>query len=373
MIDGCVDAIHDYFSTGVANRSAAFYPTGAQTERIITRARREVQQLVRGAGYRVVFGQNMTSLAFAMAQAIARQKARSGASILVSELEHFGNVDPWKRNFADHGVDIAWIPVDEKSLRLEEGAVERELTARQVDLVAVTLAANTIGTIPDVASIVESAHAAGALVAVDGVHAMLDQQVDLSVLNADLFFCSAYKFYGPHIGIALIKDELAEDLKPYKLSPAPEAGAEKFETGSQSHEAIAGLVGTLDALARLSGGSGGEGARAAIGQLSRSQGRIADWVTEQLRSMPKLRVFRADGRDGALAPTVAFRVEGRLPRECGAILSERGFNISHGDLYAVALARRLGVADVGGWARIGVAGYTRWDEAESLVEAIGEL
>jgi cysteine desulfurase family protein (TIGR01976 family) len=372
MVDGCIDAMRDYQLTGVANRHEVA-PTGDQTEEIIGRARREFQRFVRGSGYRVVFGQNMTSLAFAFAHAIARQRARAGSSILISELEHFGNVDPWVRNFGDHGVEPVFLPVDPDTCRLEDDALGRELSARPVDLVAVTLAANAIGTVPDVAAVVSAAHAAGALVAVDGVHAVPHHQVDLDALAPDIFFCSAYKFYGPHLGVALVREELAEELAPYKVTPAPESGPEKFETGSQNHEAIAGLAGTLDSLARLVGGAGGDGARDALGELSRSQAGIADWIEGQLRGMPRVRLYRAKSSAGALAPTIAFRVEGRTPAECAERLRSRGLFITHGDLYVVALARRLGVAHDGGWARLGVAGYNRMDEAEQLVEAIGEL
>ena len=372
MVDGCIDAMRDYMATGVANRKEVA-PTGDQTEEIIGRARREFGRFVNGTGYRVVFGQNMTSLAFSFAHAIARQRARPGSSILISELEHFGNVDPWVQNFADHGVESAFIPVDADSCRLENEAVARELSARSVDLVAVTLAANAIGTVPDVAEIVSLAHAAGALVALDGVHATPHHQVDLAALGPDIFFCSAYKFYGPHLGIALVKEDLAEELQPYKLAPAPDVGPEKFETGSQNHEAIAGLVGTLGSLAGLVGGAGGAGAREAIGELSRSQTKIADWVEGELTSMPKVRLFRAKGSEALRAPTIAFRVEGVTPAECAARMRDRGLFITHGDLYVVELARRLGVAHDGGWARLGIAGYNRMDEAEELVEAIGAL
>jgi selenocysteine lyase/cysteine desulfurase len=247
------------------------------------------------------------------------------------------------------------------------------LAARNVDLVAITLAANAIGTVPDVATIVSMAHDAGAIAAVDGVHAVPHHQVDLEALGPDIFFCSAYKFYGPHLGIALVKEELADELQPYKVTPAPDSGPDKFETGSQNHEAIAGLAGTLDALAGLVGGAGGDGARDAIGELSLSQAKIAEWVEDQLRTMPRVRLYRAKRSEGVLAPTIAFRVDGRTPAECASYLRERGLFITHGDLYVVALARRLGVAHDGGWARLGIAGYNRMDEAEELVEAIGAL
>lgn len=372
MIDGCLEAMRDYVVGGVANRLGVS-PTGEALERIIARAREEVRGLVKGQGYEVVFGQNMTSLAFALAQPIARDRARAGGAILISELEHFGNVDPWRRNFADHGVDANWIEVDPDTLRLADGALQAGLQAGPVYLVAVTMAANAIGTVPDVESIAAAARAAGALVVVDGVQALPHQCVDLATLRPDVFFWSAYKFYGPHLGVALIREELAAELSPYKVSLAPMAGSEKFEVGAQNHEAIAGLLGTIDALASISGGSGAEGARSTISELSGSQAAISDWIEAQLRELDAVQVYRADRSEGLLAPIVAFRHARLRPVECAQRLRQQGFFITHGDLYAGALARRLGIADTGGWARIGVAGYTRPDEAEALVAAIAEL
>jgi cysteine desulfurase family protein (TIGR01976 family) len=378
MIDGCIDAMRDYLLAGVANRREAA-PTGDLTEEIIAQARADVQLLLNGAGYRVVFGQNMTSLAYALAHATARQRARSGSAIVLSELEHFGNVDPWRQAFAERGVPATWLPVDPGTLRLSADVLDLPVWSGPVDLVAITLASNAIGTVPDVAKIAEVAHQAGALVVVDGVHAVPHQVVDLAELGADLFFCSAYKFYGPHIGIALIKEDLAESLVPYKLAPAPASGPDKFETGSQNHEAIAGLVGTFASLAHLAGeaggtgGAGGTGAREAIGQLTQGQLRLADWIEGELRSMPKVQLFRADGASGERAPTIAFRVAGRHPAECADLLRQRGLFITYGDVYASALAERLGVAADGGWARLGIAGYNLGAEAAALVEAIAAL
>jgi cysteine desulfurase family protein (TIGR01976 family) len=375
MIDGCIDAMRNYLVSGVANRRESA-PTGDRTEEIITQARADVGSLLNGAGYRVVFGQNMTSLAFALAHAAARQRARPGGSIVISELEHFGNVDPWVQAFTERGSSLAWLEVNEESLRLSDDVLDLPAWSGPVDLVAITLASNAIGTVPDVAKIAEVAHRAGALVVVDGVHAVPHQVVDLAELGADLFFCSAYKFYGPHIGIVLIKEELAEDLSPYKVTPAPTFGPDKFETGSQNHEAIAGLTGTIASLAHLVDGTGvtaGEGARAGIGQLTAAQYRLADWIESELRDLPKVRLYRADGASGERAPTIAFRVAGRSPAECADLLRQRGLFITYGDVYASKLAERLGVATDGGWARLGIAGYNLAAEAAALVEGIASL
>jgi cysteine desulfurase family protein (TIGR01976 family) len=372
MSDGCIDAMRDYLVSGVANRREVA-PTGDRTEEIIAQARTDVRSLLNGAGYRVVFGQNMTSLAFALAHAAARQRARAGSSIIISELEHFGNVDPWVQAFTERGASLTWLRVDEESMRLSDDALDMPAWSGPVALVAITLASNAIGTVPDVAKIAEIAHRAGALVVVDGVHAVPHQVVNLAELGADLFFCSAYKFYGPHIGIVMIKEELAESLLPYKVTPAPTFGPDKFETGSQNHEAIAGLAGTIDSLAHLADGTGGEGARSAIGRLTAGQRQLADWIESELRDLPKVRLYRADGASGERAPTIAFRVAGRPPAECAELLRQRGLFITHGDVYATRLAERLGVAAEGGWARLGIAGYNLADEAAALVEGIASL
>ncbi len=197
--------------------------------------------------------------------------------------------------------------------------------------------------------------------------------MDIGRIDPDIFFCSAYKFYGPHLGVALIKDGVAEQLPPYKLRPAPESGPERFETGTQNHEAIAGLSGALDGLAHLSGGSGGEGARQTMAMLAPIQSRIADWVEDELRGLGKVRVFRPLRGHGDRAPVVAFRVTGHAPADCSEQLRRAGLFITHGDLYASALAERVGVAHDGGWNRIGVAGYTYQAEAERLLDAIAGL
>jgi cysteine desulfurase family protein (TIGR01976 family) len=372
MIDSCIAATDDYITSGMANRHEPA-PTGDQTEGVLGRARAEVSRFLAANGYRVVFGQNTTSLSYAFAQAIARQRGGAGTSVVVTELEHFANVDPWIQCFSERGAGVRWVEVDAGTMQLRHDDLEKHLANSDVAVVAVTMASNAVGTSPDVAEVVRLGHAAGALVVVDGVQAVPHRPVDLAQVGPDLFFCSAYKFYGPHLGIALVREDLAESLKPYKLQPSPGSGPEKFETGTQSHEAIAGLAGTLDGLAHLVDGTGGEGAREAITRLAAIEAGIADFVEAGLREMPKVRVFRPDKKAGERAPVIAFRIAGLSPAECSGRLRELGLFITHGDVYAVALAERTGVAHDGGWNRIGISGYTYQTEAERLVDAIAAL
>ena len=313
MLDSCLSAIQEYVTSGMANRKQPG-PPGDQTEGIIGRARSELAKFLRADGYHVAFGQNTTSLSFALAHAVARKLGGSRATIAVSELEHFANADPWIQCFSERGASVAWIEVDPDTLELRVEQLEKHLAEHDTSLVAITMASNVVGTAPDVGAVSALAHSAGALVVVDGVQAVPHRPVDIGRIDPDIFFCSAYKFYGPHLGIALVKEGVAEQIRPYKLRPAPGTGPEQFETGTQNHEAIAGLNGTFDGLAHLSGGTGGDGARQAIAMLAPIQSRIADWVDGALRGLSKVRVFRPPQGQGSRAPVVAFRVAGRAPR-----------------------------------------------------------
>lgn len=372
MLDTCISAMQEYLMTGMSNRREPA-PTGDQTEGILDRARTELSHFLGANGYRVVFGQNMTSLAFAFSHALARQRGGTASSVVVTELEHFANVDPLVQSFSERGGSVLWVEVDADTLQLHEEDLDKHLARDDVAVVAMTMTSNAVGTSPAVAGMVESAHAAGALVVLDGVQAVPHRPVNIAELSPDIFFCSAYKFYGPHLGIALVREDLAVSLQPYKLRPASSSGPDKFETGTQSHEAIAGLAGTLDGLAHLVGSSGGAGARDAISRLEPVQAAIADWVEISLRQLPKVHVYRPGKAGGNRAPVVAFRIAGYSPEDCSARLKSKGLFITHGDLYATALAERTGVARDGGWNRIGISGYTYQSEAERLVDAIAAL
>lgn len=371
MLDGCIDALSDYVRGGMANRRQSG-PTGEHTDDVLARARSEVARFVRADGYHVIFGQNMTSLAFAIGRALM-PTIGAERTVAFTELEHFGNVDPWRQDLARYGHRESWLDVDAESLCLDTGALERALARGPLGLLAITLASNAVGSTPDVAAAIGAAHAAGALVVVDGVQAVPHRPVDVAALDADVFLFSAYKVYGPHLGIALIKDELAERLHPQRVSAAPATGSDAYETGTQNHEAIAGLLGTIDGLARCVGGAGGDGARQAIEQLAVSQDAIVASLEESFRELPAVQVFRARGDGAAQAPILAFRVQNRTPADCAAALAAQGLFITHGDFYARALAKRVGVADDGGWTRIGVSGYNEPGEADELAAAIAAL
>jgi len=318
----------------------------------------------------VAFGQNMTSLAFALGHAFARQRGGDGASVVVTELEHAANVDAWAQPFAFRGGHTRWIRVDPESFELREEDLEEAGADRSVALVAATAAANAVGAVPDLARVRSLARATGALFVVDAVHAVPHAPPDLTTLDADVVLCSAYKFYGPHVGIALVRAELAEGLPAFKVVPAPESGPERLETGSQNHEGIAALAATLEALARLTGGAGGAGARHTLACLGEWEGHLGRRLVAGLRSIPGVRVFGHDGGEATSVPTVAFNLRGRRPAEVASGLRRSGLFVTAGDFYATALAARTGVAATGGWVRAGLAGYTAAEEVDRLLATV---
>ena len=290
-------AMSDYIWRGMANRHGAF-ETSVETEELLARARQQVSALLNADGYAVVFGQNMTSLTFALATSLARDWAPGGErEVVVSEIDHHANVDPWRSVAADKGLRLRWLQVDPGLLALDTGRLDDVVTPRCL-VTAVGLASNAIGTIQDVARIAGQTRQAGGITVVDGVHAVPHLPVDVAGLGADVFLCSAYKFFGPHLGIMAIREELAERVRFYKVAPAPEAGPDKAELGSQNHEAIAGLSASLDFVASLGDGETlRERLVSSMRAIEAYEAGLANSLQAGLASLPGVTLFRApDGR-----------------------------------------------------------------------------
>ena len=372
MIAPAIDAAAEFSRTGLANRGNPS-PAGEETENVVATARAELRAMFRADAYDVVFGQNMTSLAFALGHAFARRWARGAGTLVVTMLEHAGNVESWAQPFAERGVRTATIDVDDRTLALEPGGFDRVDAHGGVALVAITGAANSVGVKPDLAQAHDFARAHDALFVVDGVHATPHGPLDLADVDPDVFLCSAYKFYGPHLGIALIKSDLLDELRTFKVAPAPDSGPEKLETGTQNHEAIAGLAAAVCGVGRLVGRPSGDGARAALHALGAADEAVASRLAGDLRSLPGVRVFGHQGDETAHAPTIAFTVDGIPPEEVGRALRQRGVFVTTGDFYATRLARRLGVDAWGGWVRVGLSGYTNSEDVGRLLESLSRI
>jgi cysteine desulfurase family protein (TIGR01976 family) len=362
-----IDAMSGYMERGGANLHGVF-PTSTETEEILDETRRAAADFLGAGQDEISFGANMTTLTFAISRALAREWDE-GSEIVVTELDHRANVDPWVIAAHESGATVRWVRVDPETLTLDPGDLERNITER-TRLVAVGLASNAVGTVNDVAAVAQKAHAAGAIVAVDAVHAAPHIPIDRDGLGADVITCSAYKFFGPHVGVTAIRRDLFENMDVYRLDPAPGYIPDKLETGTQNHEGIAGVKGALDFIASLGEGtSQREKLGSAMQTIEEHEAELAEAFRAALHDLPGVKLYAAP--DGVRkTPTIAFRVEGHTPDEVCARMLEHGFFIAAGDFYASTLAQKLGISESGGFVRAGLAPYNTEEEVERFVEAL---
>lgn len=370
VVDSAIAAMNRYLAGGVANLHGAF-ATSEETDRLLLDARAGAAALLGATPDEVAFGQNMTSLAFAVASALG-PTWRPGDNIVVTELDHRANVDPWLRAARRAGAEARWIAVDSERLTLDLSRLDELITDR-TRLVAVGRASNAVGTITDIRPIADAAHARGALLAVDAVHAVPHLAIDRDALGADFLFCSAYKFFGPHLGMVAIGREVFDRIDVARLEPSPSTAPDKLETGTQNHEGLAGLLGALDFVGSIGAGadrrarllSGMEVIRAHEDHLGREFRRA-------IRGVPGLRLL-APPDDVAATPTFAFTLRGYTPRAVATELARHGVFVGDGSFYASTLDERLGTAAAGGWTRVGLAPYTTADELARCLAVLEHL
>ncbi|CAM3222260.1 cysteine desulfurase-like protein [Brevibacillus invocatus] len=371
VVKGSMDAIYAYMANGGANLHGSF-PSSQETEAIIADAREYVAQLFGVKATEVAFGANMTTLTFAIARALGRNWGE-GDEIVVSELDHRANVDPWLTIAADRGMTVRWLRVNPETLTIEVDEIDSIITSK-TKLVAVGLASNAVGTINDIPFITSKAQAVGALVAVDAVHATPHFFVDRDQLGADLLLCSAYKFFGPHVGIAVIREELFDSIQPYKLSPAPASFPDKLETGTQNHEGIAGITPAIQFVASLGKGDTlREQLRTGFEAIEEHENSLADKMREALLEMDGVTLYQADP-EIPKTPTIAFRIAGLSPQVvCQRMADEHAVFIADGDFYAMTLADKLGINQEGGWIRAGLAPYNTVEEIDRFIFGIRDI
>jgi cysteine desulfurase family protein (TIGR01976 family) len=365
-----IDAMAGYMERGGANLHGVF-PTSTETEEILAGAREASAAFLGAAPDEVAFGANMTTLTFAISRALAREWDET-TEIVVTELDHRANVDPWLIAAREKGAKVRWVRVDPETLTLVAEDLEQTINDR-TKLVAVGLASNAVGTVNDVAAVAEIAHDVGAIVAVDAVHAAPHIPVDRDVIGADVITCSAYKFFGPHVGVTAIRRELFERLNVYRLEPAPAHTPDKLETGTQNHEGIAGVEGAIDFIASLGEGSSRrEKLASAMQTIEEYEAGLAETFRTALRDLPGMKLYAAP--DGIRkTPTIAFRVEGCSTNEVCVRMLPHGFFIAAGDFYASTVAERLGIKDSGGFVRAGLAPYNTQEEIDELVTELERL
>jgi cysteine desulfurase family protein (TIGR01976 family) len=362
-----IEAITGYMERGGANLHGVF-PTSTETEEILADTRTAAADFLGVEPDEIAFGANMTTLTFEISRALASGWDED-SEIVVTELDHRANVDPWIIAAAERGARVRWIRIDTETLTLDENDLEQNITGR-TKLVAIGLASNAVGTVNDVAAVAETAHSAGALVAVDAVHAAPHLPLDRDAIGADVITCSAYKFFGPHVGVMAIRRHLFEKMGVYRLDPAPDYIPDKLETGTQNHEGIAGVKGALDFISSLGEGtSQREKLTSAMKAVEEQEAALAENFRITLRDIPGVKLYAAP--DGVRkTPTIAFTVQGKAPEEVCLQMLEHGFFIAAGDFYASTLAEKLGIGDSGGFIRAGLAPYNTEEEVERFVEAL---
>jgi cysteine desulfurase family protein (TIGR01976 family) len=362
-----IAAISGYMERGGANLHGVF-PTSTETEEILAATRTAAADFLGAAPEEIAFGANMTTLTFAISRTLAHEWDEE-SEIVVTELDHRANVDPWLVAATERGARVRWVGVNPDTLTLDEEDLARNINEK-TRLVAVGMASNAVGTVNDVAAVAERAHSTGAIVAVDAVHAAPHIPVDRDAIGADIITCSAYKFFGPHVGVAAVRREIFERMNVYRLEPAPEHIPDKLETGTQNHEGIAGVKGALDFIASLGEGtSQRERLAEAMRTIEEREADLAAKFRVGLRDLPRVELYAAPD-NVRKTPTIAFRVEGHTTEEVCARMLEQGFFIAAGDFYASTLAEKLGIGESGGFIRAGLAPYNTEEEVERFVEAL---
>ncbi len=364
-----VDAMTDYLYHHNANTHWA-YPTSAETDAAIDQARAALADFLNASPAEIVFGANMTSLAFHLARALGRGLG-PGDEIVVTELDHHGNVAPWQALERERGVTVRIVRMIPETGQLDWNDFERQVTSK-TRLLALGAASNALGTITDVRRAVALARARRALAFVDAVHYAPHALIDVGDIDCDFLACSAYKFYGPHLGVLYGKKSLLQSVDFPKLMPAPDAAPERAETGTQNHEGMVGAGAAVDFIASLAGGATRrERLSRAFEALHTNGAVLAARLWEGLSAIPGVTVFGPPAA-APRTPTLAFVVKKVASTEVARRLAELGIFVSHGDFYAQTLVERLGQAGEG-LVRAGCACYTTPEEVERLIDAVGAV
>jgi cysteine desulfurase family protein (TIGR01976 family) len=369
-----IDAVARHYRRGMSNTHGAF-ATSQETDGVIADARRAAADFTGADPDEIVFGPNATTLLLHVSRSFAKTLA-PGDEVVVTRLDHDANVRPWVLAAADAGATVRWVDVRDDDVTIDVESFDAALSPR-TKLAAFTLASNAVGTIPPAADLVARAKGVGALVAVDGVHLAQHRLPDLHGIGADLLVCSPYKFFGPHLGVLAARRSLLATWSPYKLVPSSDDVPERWETGTQNHEGLAGLSAAVDYLAGLSGGSGARRDRlaAAYEMITAHERTLADRFLAGLATLPSVRLWGIADRDRAAerTPTFAIRVGDDHPAETAKSLAARGIYVWDGDYYAREIMVRLGLLESGGAVRIGFCHYHSTDEVDRVLDALGEL
>ncbi len=372
-----IDAISNYLANSNANTHGAFL-TSERTDEIYSGAHAAMADFFNCDPDEVVFGANMTTLTFALSRAIGRD-LKSGDELLVTQLDHDANVSPWVA-LEERGAKVRTADIKLADCTLDMFDLQAKVR-RSTRLVAVGYAANAVGTINDVAEVVRLAHGVGAMAFIDAVHFAPHGLIDVRALDCDFLACSSYKFFGPHMGVMYGKREHLQRLRPYKLRACTEQLPDRWESGTQNHEGMAGVIAAVEYLADLGrhhapeARTRREALAAAYDAMVQYERELTERLISGLLEIPGLTFYgiKDPAKFDQRTPTVAIRMDGYTPRELAEHLGKRGIFTWDGNYYAVDLAERLGVQQSGGMLRIGLAHYNTAEEVDGLLSELRAL
>lgn len=376
-----IDAMADYFVKANANHGGLFI-TSQRNDEVIKQAREAMADFLNAPSpNEIVFGANMTTLTYNLSRVIGRL-IQPGDEIVVTRLDHDANVSPWVA-LKEQGATIKWADFDVEDCRLDLEHLTSLLTSK-TKLVAVGYASNAVGTINPISRIAALARNVGAWLWVDAVHYAPHGPIDVQALGCDFLVCSAYKFFGPHVGVLWGKHDLLEQLDAYKVRPAKSSAPHKFETGTLNHEGLAGTTAAVDYLAALGRHYGNEadnltayeGRRKELKQAMRTvaayEQSLFKYMLAELQQISGLRIYGITNPEefNQRCPTVAFTREGFTPAQIAEHLGQHNIFVWNGNYYALGVTERLGVEESGGMVRVGLAHYNTIAEVDRLIAAL---
>lgn len=376
-----------YLQYSNANDCGAFR-TSRDSDAVVDEARRALADFLHASRpEEIIFGQNMTSLTFHISRSLARL-LKPGDELVVTRLDHDANIAPWLLIAEDRECHVRWVDIHPEDCVLDMEEMERQITPR-TKIVAVGYASNAVGTINDVQRVIQLAHAVGAICFVDAVQYAPHRPIDVQALDCDFLVCSAYKFFGPHIGILYGKYALLEQLTAYKVRPADNTPPHKFETGTQSFESIAGALGAIEYLTWLGTTLGAEytpryqeryqgralALKQAMAAIEAYELGINQILLDKLSSVPGLHLYGITDpqRMHQRVPTFSFTLEGWHPRAVAQKLGEDDIYVWDGNFYALAVLERLGLEEHGGVVRVGLAHHNIREEIERMMHTLQKI
>ncbi len=387
IVQTSLDRITGYYMKNNANHGGAFI-TSQLSDALVDEARQAAADFLNASSpEEIVFGANMTTLTFSISRALGRT-FKAGDTIVLTRLDHDANISPWLLLAEDRGLKVRFVDFNPENGTLNLEDMQAAL-AEKPCLVAVGYASNALGTINPVKQIIQWAHETGALVYIDAVQYAPHGLIDVQDINCDFLVCSAYKFFGPHMGVLYGRHELLEKLPAYKVRPAPMHAPGKFETGTGNFEHMAGVLGALEYFEWL-GNTYGEPFKKELSKkysgrrltlklgmevIRTDEHEISLTLLKGLKNMPGVTLYglKDEARLNERVPTFSFTLASRSPLAVAEELGKKGIFLWNGNFYALEVTRRLGLEDKGGLIRVGAAHYNTMEEINRFLSTLAGL